>query len=183
MISFLYKSSHFFFYIHRHPLYIKTPKNLHIYHFYRNLLYPVACRVEIFGLVSRGAQQHVGQARINAPPENASEHGGRRSPCREFTFLKIPPDCLENFSSHLKRRRWRGEVARRRADFPGLFKKRFLRRACTLFCRRVLCRHQRPADHRGRCSDSKSPRGLSRRREPDDKAGARPSLRRHPQRP
>jgi hypothetical protein len=52
MIFFEYKSSDFFFYIHRHPLYIKTPKNLHIYHFYRNLIYPVACRVETFGFVS-----------------------------------------------------------------------------------------------------------------------------------
>ena len=89
MISFEYKSSDFFFYIHRHPLYIKTRKNLHIYHFYLNLIYPVACRVETFGLASKGAQRPFGQARINAPPKNASEHGDRRSPRREFTFSKI----------------------------------------------------------------------------------------------
>ena len=88
MISFEYKNSHFFFYIHRHPLYVKTPKNLHIYHFYRNLIYPVACRVETFGLASKEAERPLDQARINAPPENASKHGDRRSPCREFTFLK-----------------------------------------------------------------------------------------------
>jgi len=23
---------------------------------------------------------------VNAPPENSSEEGGRRAPCREFTF-------------------------------------------------------------------------------------------------
>ena len=86
MISFEYKSTHFFFYIQIHPLYLETPKNLHIYHFYLNLIYPVACHVETFGLVSKGAQRPVGQGRINASPENVSEHGDRRSPCREFTF-------------------------------------------------------------------------------------------------
>ena len=53
--------------------------------FDEDVLYPVACHGEPIAGFPKGRSNPLVEGGVNAPPENVSEQGGQRSPCREFT--------------------------------------------------------------------------------------------------
>ncbi|MBU1205776.1 MAG: LapA family protein, partial [Proteobacteria bacterium] len=65
---------------------------------------PAACCGEPMAGFPKGRRSPLVEGGVNAPPENASVQGGRRSPCREFTYRrKIPgPPGQKNLSGGLR---------------------------------------------------------------------------------
>ncbi len=62
--------------------------------------YPAACCGEPMAGFPKGRRIPLVEGGVNAPPENASVQGGRRSSCREFTLVFF--EAIEEFS--LKKR-------------------------------------------------------------------------------
>jgi TetR/AcrR family fatty acid metabolism transcriptional regulator len=53
-------------------------------------IYPAACHGEPMAEFIEGRHISLVEGGVNDPPENSSEQGGQRAPCREFTFNRCP---------------------------------------------------------------------------------------------